>query len=102
LVATDLSSQPEESWAGGPPKVMKNVSARLRPSMELLPFPLSSGAKPRDLQFYGPFVEMFFDRAQFKPPWDAARFSPWLYTKRTNHGRILLPVQFTHLLQSRE
>ncbi|MEA2538964.1 MAG: hypothetical protein QOH35_330 [Acidobacteriaceae bacterium] len=25
------------------------------------PFPLSSRAKPRDLQFYGPFLEMFFD-----------------------------------------
>jgi hypothetical protein len=23
--------------------------------------PLSSRAKPRDLQFYGPFLEMFFD-----------------------------------------
>jgi hypothetical protein len=32
--------------------------------MEPSPFPLSSRAKPRDLQFRGPFVEMFFDRAK--------------------------------------
>jgi hypothetical protein len=37
--------------------------------MEPLPFPLSSRAKPtcpgvpwRDLQFSGPFLEVFFDR----------------------------------------
>src|ERR1700733_6551089 len=30
--------------------------------MEPLPFPLSSRAKPRDLQFRGPFLEMFFNR----------------------------------------
>ena len=33
-------------------------------AMEPPPSPLSSRAKPRDLQFSGPFVEMFFDRAQ--------------------------------------
>ena len=32
-------------------------------SMEASPSPLSSRAQPRDLQFRGPFVEMFFDRA---------------------------------------
>jgi hypothetical protein len=31
--------------------------------MEASPSPLSSRAQPRDLQFSGPFVEMFFDRA---------------------------------------
>jgi len=31
--------------------------------MEALPSPLSSRAQPRDLQFYGPFLGMFFDRA---------------------------------------
>jgi hypothetical protein len=31
--------------------------------MEASPFPLSSRAQPRDLQFRGPFLEMFFDRA---------------------------------------
>jgi hypothetical protein len=37
-------------------------------SMEASPSPLSSRAQPRDLQFYGPFLEMFFDRAvQFLP-----------------------------------
>jgi hypothetical protein len=30
--------------------------------MEPLPSPLLSRAKPRDLQFRGPFLEMFFDR----------------------------------------
>ena len=32
--------------------------------MEPLPFPLSSRAKPRDLRFRGPILEMFFNRAQ--------------------------------------
>jgi hypothetical protein len=40
-----------------PPKVMKNASVQLLPPMEPTPFPLSSRAKPRDLQFRGPFVE---------------------------------------------
>jgi hypothetical protein len=31
--------------------------------MEAPPSPLSSRAQPRDLQFRGPFLEMFFDRA---------------------------------------
>jgi hypothetical protein len=31
--------------------------------MEPQPSPLSSRAKPRDLQFYGPVLDMFFDRA---------------------------------------
>jgi hypothetical protein len=31
------------------------------------PSPLSSRAKPRDLQFYGPFLEMFFSQAKEKP-----------------------------------
>ena len=30
--------------------------------MEAPPSPLSSRAKPRDLQFYRPVLEMFFDR----------------------------------------
>jgi hypothetical protein len=30
--------------------------------MEALPYPLSSRAKPRDLQFSGPFLGMFLDR----------------------------------------
>ena len=33
-------------------------------SMEASPSPLSSRAQPRDLQFCGLFLEMFFDRAQ--------------------------------------
>src|SRR5579859_3658093 len=43
---------------------MKNASVRQSLSMEPLLFPLSSRAQPRDLRFYGPFVEMFFDRAE--------------------------------------
>jgi hypothetical protein len=34
-----LSSRPEESWACGPPKVIKNASVRHPLSMEPLPFP---------------------------------------------------------------
>jgi hypothetical protein len=33
-------------------------------SMEASPSPLSSRAQPRDLQFSGPFVEMFFNRSE--------------------------------------
>jgi hypothetical protein len=53
------SSLPEWTWAGGPPKVMKNVSVQQPLSAEPSPFPLSSRAKPRDLQFLGSFMEMF-------------------------------------------
>jgi hypothetical protein len=38
-------------------KVMKNASVQQPLSTEPLPFPLSSRAKPRDLQFCGPFLE---------------------------------------------
>jgi hypothetical protein len=33
-------------------------------SMEPSSLPLSSRAQPRDLQFRGPFLEMFFDRSE--------------------------------------
>ena len=46
-------------------------------SMEAWPSPLSSRAQPRDLQFSGPFVEMFFDRAH-------ADFLP----RSAGHGRV--------------
>jgi hypothetical protein len=36
-------------------------------SMELSPYPLSSRAKPRDLQFHGLFVEMFFLESAVEP-----------------------------------
>jgi hypothetical protein len=55
---------PEDSWACGPAKMMKKASVRQLLSIEPLPLPLSSRAKPRDLRFCGPFVDMFFDRAQ--------------------------------------
>jgi hypothetical protein len=67
FAATELSSRPEESWACGPPKVMKNASDRHPLSREPFPFPCHpdrSEAERRDLRFRGPFVEMFFDRAQ--------------------------------------
>jgi hypothetical protein len=51
-------------WACGPPKVTKNASVQQPLSVEVLPFPLSSRGEPRDLQFRGAFLEMFFDRAQ--------------------------------------
>jgi hypothetical protein len=41
----------------------EKASVRQPLSTEPLPFPLSSRAKPRDLQFSGPFVEMFFDQS---------------------------------------
>jgi hypothetical protein len=45
---------------GGPPKVVKNAFRQKPLSVERSPFPLSSRAKPRDLQFYGPVLDMFF------------------------------------------
>jgi hypothetical protein len=36
------------------------VSAQQQLLMEPPPFPLSSRAKPRDLRFSGPILEMFF------------------------------------------
>jgi hypothetical protein len=36
---------------------LKSASVQQPLSMEPLPFPLSSRAKPRDLRFHGPFVE---------------------------------------------
>jgi hypothetical protein len=41
------------------PKAMKNVFGQKPPSIERSPSPLSSRAKPRDLQFCGPFLDMF-------------------------------------------
>jgi hypothetical protein len=41
---------------------MKMASIQQPLSPEALPSPLSSRAKPRDLQFRGPFLGMFFDR----------------------------------------
>jgi hypothetical protein len=38
-------------------EAIKNVSVRQPLSVEPLSFPLSSRAKPRDLQFRGPFME---------------------------------------------
>jgi hypothetical protein len=58
-----LSLGPEESWACGLPKVMKNASVRHPLSIEPSPFPCHpdrSEAERRDLRFRGPFVEMFF------------------------------------------
>jgi hypothetical protein len=53
-----------ESWAFGPPKQMKNRFHSATALYGAPPTPLSSrGAKPRDLQFSWPLVEMFFDRA---------------------------------------
>jgi hypothetical protein len=50
----------EESWAKGDEKRRQSSH---RSSWKRRPSPLSSRAKPRDLQFYGPFLEMFFDTA---------------------------------------
>jgi hypothetical protein len=45
---------------GDPTQGNEKASVQQRLSMEPLPFPLSSRAKPRDLQFRGPVLEMFF------------------------------------------
>src|SRR5271170_2426531 len=42
---------------------MKNIFCRATAPMEAPPSPLSSRAQPRDLQFRGPLLEMFFDRS---------------------------------------
>src|SRR3984885_4125750 len=65
-----LSSRPEKSWAKGPPKAMKNgsCSATTVSGSAALPFVISTGApKERSGEICGvsgPFLEMFFDRAQ--------------------------------------
>ena len=43
---------------------MKKASVRQLLFIEPLPLPLSSRAQPRDLQFRGPLLEMFFDGAE--------------------------------------
>jgi hypothetical protein len=62
LLQANLSSRPEESWACGPPKVMKNASVRHPRFMDTVTLSLSSRPERRDLRFPRPFVEMFFDR----------------------------------------
>src|ERR1700733_7879138 len=52
---TEVSSRPERSVVEGP--AVHHPQYRI--SMEALPSPLSSRAKPRDLQFSGPLMEMF-------------------------------------------
>ena len=44
--------------------MMKKASVRQLLFIEPWPFPLSSRAQPRDLQFRGPLLEMFFDGAE--------------------------------------
>ena len=56
----------EESWAFGPPKVMKNAAVQQPLSFQPVPFPCHpdwSEAEGRDLRFRGPLLDMFFDRA---------------------------------------
>ena len=58
----------EESWACGPPKMMKNASVQQPLSMNRRPLLVIPSAADlsqrawRDLRFRGPFVGMFFDR----------------------------------------
>ena len=72
---TELSSRPWESWACGPPKVMKNTSVQQPLSMEPSPFPLSSRAQPRDLQFHPPPRRCPSSPACSNPrlPWTASK-----------------------------
>jgi hypothetical protein len=48
---------------GGTQGVFHHLRSGKPLSIVSSPSPLSSRAKPRDLQFYGPIVEMFFDRS---------------------------------------
>src|SRR5580693_2459010 len=65
-----LLSRPEESWAFGPPKAMKNgsCSATTLNGSAALPFVISTGApKERSGEICGvsgPSLGMFFDRAE--------------------------------------
>jgi hypothetical protein len=52
-----VSSRPERSEVEGPAV----LTAAIWCSVEAPPYPLSSRAKPRDLQFSGPVMEMFSD-----------------------------------------
>src|SRR3984885_10428068 len=63
--------RPEESWAFGPPKAMKNgsCSATTLTGSAALPFVISTGAQ-RSGEICGvsdPFLEMFFDRRSHGP-----------------------------------
>ena len=53
-------SPARKGWEIDPEEDPSAVGAALNRSSAL---PVSLGAKPRDLRFRGPFVEMFFDRA---------------------------------------
>jgi hypothetical protein len=48
----------DKGWGGA---FLRHPSVQQPLSMEASPFPLSSRAQPRDLQFSGPFLEMFSD-----------------------------------------
>jgi hypothetical protein len=54
-------SPARKGWEIDPEEDPSAVGAALNRSSAL---PVSLGAYPRDLQFRGPFLEMFFDRAQ--------------------------------------
>ena len=54
--------------------------------LEALPSPLSSRAKPRDLQFCGPFLEMFFDKAA-PEIWVSAVKGPAVHSNSTQLNR---------------
>src|SRR5258707_307582 len=82
-------------WAWGPPKVMKNASVRQPLSMEPLPFPCHpdrSEAERRDLRFYGPVLEMFFDGVNcivlLSTPRDVQRVGP----ATTLYGTVALSL----------
>jgi hypothetical protein len=57
-VTNELSSRPERSEVEGP---AVSASRYQMPTWKAF---CSSGAKPRELQFRGPFLEMFFKRAK--------------------------------------
>ena len=63
LLHADLSSRPEESWACGPPNIIKNASVRHPLSIEPLPFPCHPDRSGGTCGSCGRFLDMFFDRA---------------------------------------
>src|ERR1700691_3847127 len=70
-------------------------------SMGALPSTLSSRAKPRDLRFSGPFVEMFFDRAKRSGGTCGSHFWRPLgfeMSKRDHHYFVYIVASRTHVL----
>ena len=71
-------------------KAMKTASIQQLLSMEASPSPLSSRAQPRDLQFCGILLEMFFDTAERsrEPALTEVEWGSAVSLTRQNYGRL--------------